>query len=288
MAVLLSYPVDFSDLEGQLTRRGLTRTNRRVPANGPLLGDYRLLDLQLVGRTAVGEWPLEARVDVVRNLGADDQRDGARFSLVLGSRFQPGGWEFGYSNQRIQRDAVLAAFNEDDWWFHSFTHGASCPGSATASTSAGICASRRFTSNATVCPSTPIASCSTSPHAGNPRGDLVLNCPPRSFNGVGRTADGDSRAIELSERRAHPDFVLAPGICGIGSDRANQIVLGGNGIAPHHARLEIDGRGLTLSVLDPARSYASECAPRAREGHRPPRRRAQCRHGADRREARPR
>lgn len=49
----------------------------------------------------------------------------------------------------------------------------------------------------------------------------------------------------------HPDFVLAPGVCGIGSDRDNQIVLGGGGIAPHHARLEIDGRGLTLSVLDP-------------------------------------
>lgn len=120
-AVLLSY-LDFSDL-GQLTRQGLTRTNRRLPANGPLLSDYRLLDLQLVGRTRIADWPLEARLDLVRNLGADDQRDGARFSLVLGSRLQPGGWEFGYSNQRIQRDAVLAAFNEDDWWFHSFTHG---------------------------------------------------------------------------------------------------------------------------------------------------------------------
>lgn len=49
----------------------------------------------------------------------------------------------------------------------------------------------------------------------------------------------------------HPDFVLAPGVCGIGSDRDNQIVLSGGGIAPHHARLEVDGRGLTLSVLDP-------------------------------------
>lgn len=120
-AVLLSY-LDFSDL-GQLTREGLTRTNRRVPGSGLLLSDYRLVDLQLVGRSAVGDWPLEARLDLVRNLGADDQRDGARFSLVLGSRLRPGGWEFGYSNQRIQRDAVLAAFNEDDWWFHSFTHG---------------------------------------------------------------------------------------------------------------------------------------------------------------------
>ena len=80
-------------------------------------------DLQPAGRSALGDWPLEARLALVRNLGADDQRDGARFSLVLGSRLRPGGWEFGYSNQRIQRDAVLAAFNEDDWWFHSFTHG---------------------------------------------------------------------------------------------------------------------------------------------------------------------
>ena len=119
-AVLLIY-LDFSDLD-QLTRQGLTRTNRRRP-DGLLLSDYRLLDLQLVGRSAIGDWPLEARLDLVRNLGADDQRDGARFSLVLGSRLRPGGWEFGYSNQRIQRDAVLAAFNEDDWWFHSFTHG---------------------------------------------------------------------------------------------------------------------------------------------------------------------
>lgn len=120
VAVLLSY-LDFSDLQ-QLTRQGLTRTNRRL-VNGRLASDYRLLDLQLVGRTVLGEWPLEARIDLVRNLGADTARDGARFSLVLGDRFQPGGWEFGYSNQRIQRDAVLAAFNEDDWWFHSFANG---------------------------------------------------------------------------------------------------------------------------------------------------------------------
>lgn len=49
----------------------------------------------------------------------------------------------------------------------------------------------------------------------------------------------------------HPDFVLTPGICGIGSDQDNQVVLGVGGVAAHHARLEIDGRGLTLSVLDP-------------------------------------
>jgi len=118
-AVLLSY-LDFSDLD-TLTLQGQSRTNRRI--GNHLLSDYRLLDLQFVGRMRPGDWPLEARVDLLRNLGADDQRDGARFSLVLGDRRQPRGLEFGFAAQRIQRDAAMAAFNSDDWWFHSFAHG---------------------------------------------------------------------------------------------------------------------------------------------------------------------
>ena len=119
-AVLLSY-LDFSDLH-QATLQGLTRTNRRVGTQ--LVSDYRLLDLQLVGRLHPwNEWPLELRVDLLRNVGADNLRDGARGSIVLGDRMQPRGWEFGLAAQRIQRDAAMAAFNSDDWWFHSFAHG---------------------------------------------------------------------------------------------------------------------------------------------------------------------
>ena len=119
-AVLLSY-LDFSDLD-QATLQGLTRTNRRVGTH--LISDYRLLDLQLVGRLHPWtDWPLELRVDLLRNLGADNLKDGARGSIVLGDRMQPHGWEFGFAAQRIQRDAAMAAFNSDDWWFHSFTHG---------------------------------------------------------------------------------------------------------------------------------------------------------------------
>ena len=119
-AVLLSY-LDFSDLE-QATLQGLTRTNRRVGTH--LISDYRLLDLQLVGRMHPWrEWPLELRFDLLRNLGADDLDKGARGSIVLGDRTQPHMWEFGFAAQRIQRDAAMAAFNSDDWWFHSFAHG---------------------------------------------------------------------------------------------------------------------------------------------------------------------
>lgn len=120
-SVLVSY-LDFSDLQ-QLVLQGLSRTNRRVPGTTRLVSDYRLLDLQLVARARVGELPLEARLDLVRNLGADDQRDGARVSIVLGDSRQPRSWEVGLADQRIQRDAVMAAFNSDDWWFHSWARG---------------------------------------------------------------------------------------------------------------------------------------------------------------------
>jgi len=119
-AVLLSL-LDFDDLD-TLARNGLGRTNLRN-ANG-YVSDYRLLDLQLVGRHQLGGWPFEARLDLVRNLGADNDADAARFSIVAGDRRRARSWEFGFALQRQQRDAVLAAFTEDDWWFHSFAHGA--------------------------------------------------------------------------------------------------------------------------------------------------------------------
>ncbi|WP_395680570.1 hypothetical protein [Dokdonella sp.] len=119
-AVLLGY-LDFSHLDA-LARNGLGRTNLR-DANG-YVSDFRLLDLQLVGRHEFGDWPFEARLDLVRNLGADNDADAARFSIVAGDRRRARSWEFGFALQRQQRDAVLAAFTEDDWWFHSFAHGA--------------------------------------------------------------------------------------------------------------------------------------------------------------------
>ncbi|MEP6483682.1 MAG: putative porin [Rudaea sp.] len=118
-AVIVSY-MDFSNLD-QLTLQGLTRANRRIGTQ--LISAYRLLDTQFVARMHPWELPLEARIDLLRNLGANDQRDGARGSIVLGDRRQPHGWELGFSAQRIQRDAAMGAFNSDDWWFHSWARG---------------------------------------------------------------------------------------------------------------------------------------------------------------------
>jgi hypothetical protein len=118
-SALLSY-LTFDNL-GELTRQGLARTNSIVA--GRLVNDYRLLDLQLAGHLEAAGRPVDARLDVVDNLGADDAKRGIRASLSVGERTRPREWEFGYAFQRIQKDAVIAAFNSDDWWFHSAERG---------------------------------------------------------------------------------------------------------------------------------------------------------------------
>jgi hypothetical protein len=71
----------------------------------------------------VGDRPLELRLDRVENLAVDEHNHGTRASLVFGDRQREPGWEFGWSWERIQRDAVLAAVNSDDWWFHTSMRG---------------------------------------------------------------------------------------------------------------------------------------------------------------------
>jgi hypothetical protein len=111
---------DFSNLQ-TLVDRGLGRTNRRVA--GVLVSDYELLDVQLGLRAVFGDHLWRARVDLVRNTGADQNSDGGRFSAIYGDSRGQGGLEIGLAVQRFQRDAVVAAFTSDDWWFHSFARG---------------------------------------------------------------------------------------------------------------------------------------------------------------------
>jgi hypothetical protein len=60
-------------------------------------------------------WPLAAQFNFVRNTRAvDSERDGYWAELTLGRLAQPGDVQLDYAFMRIERDAVLAAFNESD------------------------------------------------------------------------------------------------------------------------------------------------------------------------------
>lgn len=138
-SVKLAY-LDFGHLE-DLTHEFLTRSNWRhiirdpnAPppvscgvchgVQGELVNDFRLLDLQGELRWMFGEQPLVASVDLVKNLGASQDDEGARAALRFGDAGRPRNFEYLLAYQRFQRDAVLAAFSDDDWWFHSNARGA--------------------------------------------------------------------------------------------------------------------------------------------------------------------
>lgn len=77
---------------------------------------FLLVDLLASARYRFSDrWPLVAQFNFVRNTRAvDSERDGYWAELTLGRQAQPGDLQFGYAFIRIERDAVLAAFNESD------------------------------------------------------------------------------------------------------------------------------------------------------------------------------
>jgi len=137
-SVKLAY-LDFGNL-GDLAHEGLTRSNWRElirppgspppvscgvchATQGDLVNDFRLLDLQGELHWTLREEPLVLSVDLVHNLAASQDDLGGRVGLSYGDWRKPQGMQALIAYQRFQRDAVLAAFSDDDWWFHSNARG---------------------------------------------------------------------------------------------------------------------------------------------------------------------
>lgn len=115
--------IEYSDLD-HLPASGLGRTNR--VENGRFTSDFEMIDLRwstvLAGH---GRWPVEIDLEAVRNLGASrgDEDLGERIALVAGRRDRPRHWELAVEARRLERDAVLAAYSGDEWWFHTAMRG---------------------------------------------------------------------------------------------------------------------------------------------------------------------
>lgn len=117
--LILSY-LHFTDLD-PLLAVGEDRGNPFL--GGHFIDQYELADLQFALHMA-GDTPFRMLLDLDKNLGAVAGNDRAgRLELVLGDSFRAGASEEGTAFERMQRSAVVGAFNEDDWWFHAGSHG---------------------------------------------------------------------------------------------------------------------------------------------------------------------
>lgn len=103
-----------------LAAAGLARQN--LVQNGAYLDNYTLADAQFILHINAAV-PLRLLLDLDRNLQVDHDNQAERLEFDVGDSFHAHGLEAGIAAQRIQQEAVLGAFNSDEWWFHSWSHG---------------------------------------------------------------------------------------------------------------------------------------------------------------------
>ena len=88
---------------------------------------FHLVDGMIRLRFPVGPVPATVSLDFVGNTGSTVAIDPGRFAfegnLVLGRVGRPRNVRFIYTFQYVERDAVIGAYNTDDWWFHSWYRG---------------------------------------------------------------------------------------------------------------------------------------------------------------------
>lgn len=109
----------FTDLDA-LAAAGLDRGN--TIANGQFAYRFELVDAQFMLHinTAV---PMRLLLDADRNVKAANWGKAGRIEFAVGNSFRARGQEAGVAYERMQSDAVVGAFNDDDWWFHAGTRG---------------------------------------------------------------------------------------------------------------------------------------------------------------------
>jgi hypothetical protein len=105
----------------ELVANKLARTN--VVQAGHFRSDFDLADLQIDWRTQLGGVACQVDGEWVENLGADTESSAWRAGLSIGDLWRPWHVQLRYAFHRVESDAVLAAFNSDDWWFHSRMRG---------------------------------------------------------------------------------------------------------------------------------------------------------------------
>jgi hypothetical protein len=88
---------------------------------------FQIVDGVLRVRFPIGKAPVLVSLDGLANVGVrgEAKNEGTAFegSVVVGGVGTPGDVRAFYTYQHVERDALLGAYNTDDWWFHTWYEG---------------------------------------------------------------------------------------------------------------------------------------------------------------------
>jgi hypothetical protein len=85
---------------------------------------YHVADLLVRARFRLGSVPFLVSLDGIRNFSAPDgKRLAFEGALVAGQLGTPWAWQASYAYQYVERDALVGAYNSDDWWWHTWFEG---------------------------------------------------------------------------------------------------------------------------------------------------------------------
>lgn len=113
-SIVMSY-LDFNNLN-DLATNDLLRTNSGSVLTG-FSTDFDVADIQVNLNLNQHAFPVRIKLDFSNNLAIGHDDFAGRADLILGNSIRQQGIEIGVATQRIQQDALVAAFNDDDWWF---------------------------------------------------------------------------------------------------------------------------------------------------------------------------
>jgi hypothetical protein len=84
--------------------------------------DFRIVDSIARFRFGIARMPVSLSLDWAHNLAATEReyRDGFEAALRIGREGDRGDFQVFDVYQYVDRDAVVGAYNTDDWWFHSW------------------------------------------------------------------------------------------------------------------------------------------------------------------------
>ena len=112
------------DLKPVYFRQNYTRLIGGKPT---LVSRFHVVDAIVRLRFPLVGVPVSVGLDGAVNLGVEGEasREKSAFEGVIsvGRLGNPGDWRVFYIYQYVERDAVLGAYNTDDWWFHSWHRG---------------------------------------------------------------------------------------------------------------------------------------------------------------------